>query len=61
MLYNLGRFLQLVGLIMLPLAVAGNLQPNNPLSLGTSLTLSSIGMLIFFVGWLLQQASGKKP
>jgi len=61
MLYHLGRFLQLVGLIMLPLAVAGNLQPNNPLSLGTSLTLSSIGMLIFFVGWLLQQASGKKP
>ena len=61
MLYNLGRFLQLVGLIMLPLAIAGNLQPNNPLSLGTSLTLSSIGMLIFFVGWLLQQASGKKP
>jgi hypothetical protein len=60
MLYNLGRFLQFVGLITLPLAIAGNLLPENPLPLGTSLTLSSLGILVFFVGWLLQQASGKK-
>jgi hypothetical protein len=60
MLYKIGRFLQLVGLLLLPLAIAGNLSPENPLSLGASLTLSSVGILIFFAGWLLQQTSGKK-
>lgn len=55
-LYQLGRFLQLIGMIMLPLAIAGNLSPQNPLELRTSLTISAIGILIFGLGWLIQQA-----
>jgi hypothetical protein len=56
MLYKLGRFLQLVGMIVLPVAIAGNIAPNEPLNLKTSLTLSFIGVGIFALGWLLQQA-----
>jgi hypothetical protein len=37
-------------------AIAGNLAPEHQLDLRTSLTLSGLGVLIFFVGWLLQQA-----
>jgi hypothetical protein len=56
MLYRLGRFLQVVGLILLPVAIAGNLSPENHLDLRTSLTVSFIGMGIFGAGYLLQQA-----
>jgi hypothetical protein len=59
-LYRLGRLLQLVGMLMLPLAVAGNLSPENPLSLKESLTLSGAGIAVFVVGWLLQQAGGPR-
>jgi hypothetical protein len=55
LLYRLGRFLQLVGLIALPLAVAGNLAPD-PLPLGTSLALSAAGVVVFLTGLLLQNA-----
>ena len=39
MLYKVGRFLQLVGMILLPVAIAGNLVPNPPLTLRDSLTI----------------------
>jgi hypothetical protein len=54
MRYRLGRFLQLVGLILLPIAIAGDLA--NSLELRQSLTLSTVGIAVFFLGWLLQQA-----
>jgi hypothetical protein len=56
MLYRLGRLLQLVGLILLPVAIAGNLSPEHTLDLRTSLALSFAGMGIFGLGYLLQQA-----
>ena len=56
MLYKLGRFLQIVGMILLPLAIAGNLSPEHPLDLRESLTLSAIGIIVFGAGYLLQQA-----
>src|SRR4051812_17793540 len=51
-LYRLGRLLQLVGMLMLPLAIAGELLPKeqNPLSLKTSLLLSGVGVCVFVVG-----------
>jgi hypothetical protein len=55
-LYRLGRTLQLIGMIILPLAIAGNLAPDMPLDLRASLTLSGVGVAVFTVGWLLQQA-----
>lgn len=56
MVYKLGRFLQLVGLILLPVAIAGNLAPDMPLDLRGSLILSGIGVAVFTLGWWLQQA-----
>jgi hypothetical protein len=60
MLYKLGRFLQGVGLfVLIPLGVAGNLARPDQIDLRMSLTISGIGVAIFVLGYLLQQA-GKK-
>lgn len=57
MLYKLGRLLQLVGLVLLPVGIAGNIAREEQIDLKTSLAISGTGVLVFFVGWLLQQAS----
>jgi hypothetical protein len=59
MLYKCGRLLQLLGMLILPVAIAGNLVPGEPLSLGNSLKLSGVGVAVFALGWLLQQ-TGKR-
>src|SRR5262249_37006074 len=59
MLYKIARFLQLAGLIIVPIGIAGNLAERNDkpvLDLKESLLLSTIGCLVFFCGWLLQQS-----
>jgi hypothetical protein len=56
MLYKLGRLLQLLGLLILPVAVAGNLAREDQINLKVSLTMSAAGVLVFVMGWLLQQA-----
>lgn len=53
MLFRLARAMQLVGLIMLPLAISGEVAEK--LYLKDSLTMSAVGVLIFIAGWLLQQ------
>jgi hypothetical protein len=58
MLYKLGRFLQLAGMVILPVAMAGNAAEK--LDLKQMLLLSLAGILVFGLGWLLQQA-GKPP
>ena len=55
-LYKLGRLMQLVGMILLPLAIAGNLSPENTLTLKESLLLLGTGVVVFTLGWFLQQA-----
>jgi hypothetical protein len=55
--YKLGRVLQLIGLLLLPVAIAGNLTPEAPLSLWQSLTISGVGVGVFLLGYLLQQAT----
>jgi hypothetical protein len=59
MVYKLGRLLQLIGLLLLPLAIAGNLSPEHPMTLGQSLSLSAIGVLVFCFGYLFQQMGRK--
>lgn len=60
MLYKLGRLLQIVGLILLPLAIAGNLAPEpQGIDLRASLTLSAVGVIVFGLGYLLQQMGRK--
>jgi hypothetical protein len=58
LLYKVGRLLQVVGMVLLPLAVAGNLVPveAHRMDLRTSLALSAVGVAVFGLGWLLQQA-----
>ena len=55
MLYRLARFFQFVGLILLPVAIAGNVADPEHMDLRKSLGLSAVGVLVFFVGWSLQQ------
>jgi hypothetical protein len=57
MLFKLGRVLQFVGLVLLPVAMAGNLARPAEFGLWYTLGLSAIGILIFTLGWLLQQAA----
>ncbi len=58
-LYRIARGLQLVGLILLPVAVAGNLaelvDAKHALTLKDTLVLAGVGGLCFLLGWLLQQ------
>lgn len=53
MLYKFSRVLQFLGLVILPVALSGNLAEQ--LTLWQSLTLSSVGVLLFCAGWQLQQ------
>jgi len=53
MLYRIARFMQLAGLIILPIAISGNVAEK--IDLRESLSLSAIGILLFIAGWLLQQ------
>jgi hypothetical protein len=57
MLYKLGRFLQLLGLLILPAAVAGNVVRQEQMDLKMSLAISGLGVAVFAVGWLIQQAT----
>jgi hypothetical protein len=57
MLYKVGRFLQVVGLILLPVAIAGNVAREDQVNLKLSLTLSAVGIAVFVLGWWLQQAT----
>lgn len=56
-LYKLGRLFQLLGMFLLPIGVAGNVMDR--IDLKTSLTISGIGMGVFFLGYLIQE-QGKK-
>jgi len=55
MLYKFGRFLQVVGMIVVPFAIAGNVLEK--LDLKDFLLLAAVGMAIFTLGWLVQQSS----
>jgi len=59
MTYLIGRTLQILGLVLVPVAVAGNLAEiaHSPaaLTLRQSLALSVLGIGLFYAGYLLQQ------
>ena len=57
MRYKLARLLQFAGLVILPVAIAGN--ASGKVELKDSLALSLAGVVVFFTGWLLQQ--GARP
>jgi hypothetical protein len=55
MIYRLARLLQFSALIVLPVAIAGEVA--GELSLKSSLMISTTGALLFLLGWWLQQGS----
>jgi hypothetical protein len=55
-LYKFGRALQVVGLIITPFGLAGNVLDPNRVDVKTSLAIAGVGIGIFFVGWVLQQS-----
>ena len=57
MLYKVGRLLQLLGLLVLPIAMAGEVAES--MSLGRMLTWASVGIVLFLLGWMLQQGANK--
>jgi hypothetical protein len=59
MRYVVARFLQLLGLILLPVGIAGNVARPEIIGLKESLYISGAGMGVFFLGWLLQRSSNK--
>lgn len=59
MLYKIARLLQLLGLILVPVALAGNLADvagaDNRLSVKQMLVFAGLGVALFYLGYLLQQ------
>ena len=51
------RVLQLVGLLILPIAIAG--QAAESMGEGRMLMWAGVGILVFMVGWWVQQSGGK--
>ncbi len=57
MLYKVGRTLQLLGMILLPVAMAGEVEGS--MSLGRMLTWASVGVVLFMLGWMMTQGASK--
>jgi hypothetical protein len=55
MLYKTGRFLQLIGLILLPVGMAGNLARPEEFGTTSVFVLLLVGAGIFTLGYLIQQ------
>ncbi|MCI0684135.1 MAG: hypothetical protein L0Y71_18660 [Gemmataceae bacterium] len=53
MLYRFARVLQLGGLLILPIAIAGDVAGKKDLR--WSLGVSAVGVVVFILGWALQQ------
>ena len=56
-MYTLGRFLQVVGLVIPPLAIVAELNQSNP---GFMLKFLLVAVGIFTLGYFLQRYSGDK-
>lgn len=54
MIYRIGRVMQFAGLLVLPVAMAGEITGKHDLK--WMLSVVAVGGLLFFVGWLMQQA-----
>jgi len=53
--YRIGRFLQVVGMIILPFGIASELM--GKVGLGQSLAVAAVGTFVFYVGYLIQNQS----
>jgi hypothetical protein len=53
--YQVSRFLQLLGMLILPFGIASQLM--DKVTLGQSMLIAAGGMLVFYVGYVLQSRS----
>ncbi|HEV3204872.1 MAG TPA: hypothetical protein VGY77_10835 [Gemmataceae bacterium] len=60
MVFKIGRFLQLLGLLIAPVGIAGNLARPDEVDVKTTLAIAAFGITVFVIGWLLQQAARGK-
>jgi hypothetical protein len=60
MLYRIGRLLQIAGMIVLPIAIAGNVARPDEVNLGTMLSLTVFGVILFYLGREIQHAGRPK-
>ena len=60
MLFRIGRFLQVAGMLILPVGMAGNILDPDHVSVKDSLVVAAIGCLVFGAGWVLQQTTRPK-
>jgi hypothetical protein len=51
--YRIGRFLQFVGLVVLPFAIASELV--GKVGLGQSMLIAAAGAAVFYLGFVLQK------
>ncbi len=58
-MYSIGRFLQLLGLLIAPAGVVGNIVQRDVVSEGVMLSILLAGGGVFLIGWLLQQSARK--
>ena len=54
MLYRLGRTLQVIGMVILPVGMAGNVVMPEKITVQDSLVWAGLGVVVFAAGWLLQ-------
>jgi hypothetical protein len=59
LVYRVGRFLQLLGLLIAPVGMAGNLVDPERVGEGKVLAILGGGIVVFAIGWLIQR--GGKP
>jgi hypothetical protein len=57
MLYRIARFLQLLGLLICPVGIAGNVVRPEQVTLKETLIIAAAGIGVFTIGWLLQQTA----
>jgi hypothetical protein len=50
--YRLGRFLQVLAMIILPFGIASELM--GKVGLGQSMLIAAGGMLVFYIGYVIQ-------
>jgi hypothetical protein len=60
MLYKIGRAFQVVGMIVLPVGMVGNIYDQRLVTVRDSLVIAGVGIAVFGVGWLLQQIGRAK-
>ena len=60
MFYRLGRGLQIIGMIVAPAGIAGNVLDPEKVRVQDSLAVAAVGIVVFAVGWLIQQAGRSK-